>query len=468
MLRGFVWCACFDAYVIIIPAFILFFNKYRESPGYLEKREISKRQNEYDLICRQNEYTRTISTEKFINWQYKLLEFYYKENKENKYFTSVFNEEYPVYIFKGINYKYPFTELLQKNKLKCGKNHKNYISGKKIKKSKYYKEYFQIMQPQLLPRKYQKVQRPLMQGFMLDKLIIKNGYVSHLNAWAGTYAQNVYTSHILEYENYVLFKKYADKKTGFKKIKRKMTLRNRIHKNKKIIDVLESGCNRASLLIIQLIVLIYNPVKDEYEILFIKRSEDVAERSGFFQFVPTGGFEILGTEVDCSENELIKNFNVVYTIFREFAEEVFNEESFEKGKPGETADKVLEHDEVKKIIDMIQNGKAHMEFLGSIAGLISLKNELSFVLRIDDEKYYENVFHANFEGKDILRKTVSEFDKLMEEKNAGGASNKKLFNPPSAALYKLLKENHLYKDIVKKRLTTPNGENIYFTKILQT
>ena len=38
--------------------------------------------------------------------------------------------------------------------------------------------------------------------------INQDNKITHFHAWVGTYAENVYTSHILEYELYVLFRKY--------------------------------------------------------------------------------------------------------------------------------------------------------------------------------------------------------------------------------------------------------------------
>ena len=382
-------------------------------------------------------YNRTIFSEKFLLWQNIILEKYYGR----EYFTYVFNEYYPVNIFNGVNYTYPFDYLLEKNELELNKNIDNY------KKVKYYKKYKRLLQPKHLSIDYHRIKRPEMQGYMLNELKFdENLNVTHLNAWVGRYVENVYTSHILEYENYILYCKYGKKnielKNIFNKVKSKMDIRNMIHKDKNIYDVLKSGCNRASLLGVQLIVVIKDHEDHQYKILTIKRSDNVAARPGFFQFIPSGGFEIYGDEGKCKKYELIENFSVAHAVFREYIEEIYGNEDFESGKDGGIINDVRNNEKIDKIIKMIEIEKtAHFEFLGSIVGLVDLRNELSFVLIIKDENYSKEKFKPNFEGdkKRIDRHSILEIEKRIDTKK---------LNPSSAALYKLLTNNHLYKEIL--------------------
>jgi hypothetical protein len=56
--------------------------------------------------------------------------------------------------------------------------------------------------------------------------------------------------------------------------------------------------------------------------------------------------------------------------------------------------------QIVRLKGMIKDRKAHFEFLGSCVSLVQLRNELSFVLRIDYEDYFkDNPFVANDEYK---------------------------------------------------------------------
>lgn len=429
-----------DILPIIISSTIAFFvgallKKILSFPNYIKKKNYER------LIAK---YNRILSSDKFLAWQNELLKKYYGI----EYFTNIFGEYYPVYIYTGTNYSYPFEPLCNETELEF-KNNKDY------KNIKYYKQYKNILQPKSLSiEEYHKIKRPNSPVFMLDKLLFNDeSYLYHFTAWVGTYVENVYTSHILEYENYKLYCKYGKKNIElfniFNKIKPKMSIRNKIHENKSVCEVLRSGCKRASMLGVQLIVMIKDYQDHQYKIVLIKRSDDVAERPGFFQFVPSGGFEIYSSNENCSKNDLKSNFSVVYAIFREYVEELFNEKDFEKWTSGETLQKIKNHERVIEVLNMIDKDEAHLEFLGSVVGLISLKNELSFVLRIDNEEYSKNTFKENHEGKEIFRWPISEIENRIE--GIGGyISIKKILNPPSAALYSLLKNSHLYKEILYK------------------
>lgn len=369
-------------------------------------------------------YAKTIASDEYVTFQNKVLEIYYGEEQ----FTEVMGEKFPVYIFEGSKCTYPFEELYNKEEL---------VFDRKVdyKNSIYYKKYKKVIG--------HNIRRPDMQGFMLNKLSLdEEGKVKKINAWVGTYAENVYTSHILEYEIYRLYTKFKSRNLNDTKIcntiKKKMILRNKIHNGYTNLEVLSSGCNRASLLGVQMIVLIKE--KDtNYKVLTIKRSEKVAAKPGFYQFIPSGGFEVFENSDEHNEYDLKQNFSIINAIFREYIEELFGKEDFEYGQGGETVNKVINYPEIKVITNMIKEGKAKLEFLGSVIDLVGLRNELSFVLRIDDENYSEVIFKSNDESKKIERYPINEIETIIQDK--------KKINPPSAALWHLLEKSHLFKEI---------------------
>ena len=90
---------------------------------------------------------------------------------------------------------------------------------------------------------------------------------------------------------------------------------------------------------------------------------------------------------------------------------------------------------------MLDSGEAQLEFMGVIAGLVHLKNELSFVLKIDNDNFSKNGFNFNYEIAEHHKIPLAEFENFYESE-----SRNKIFNHPSALLYTLLKENHLYRE----------------------
>ena len=364
-----------------------------------------------------HEYSDVIQSNEFIDYQRNILMEYYGED----IFTEVFNKKYPVFCIKG-NLKYPFNELCEAG----------FEDDKKIdfEKNKFYRKYRNVVS--------HTIHRPKMQGFMLDEFILDNeNKIIGMKTWAGTYDENVYTSHILEYELFESYKKY---KKQNKLIIKNLTLRDNIHQNKNKIEDLYKGKNRASLLGVQMLIVFKDYKTHKYQVLAIKRSEDVAAKPGFYQFVPSGGFEVFENSEEHDKHELRENYNVMWAIYREYLEELIlgKENEYEYGQGGETIAKIERDANIEKIINYISNGKAKCEFLGSVVDLCSLRNELSFVLRIDDEEYSKEIFKSNSESKKINRYFINELESEIDVEK---------INPSSAALWKLFAESNLYKEI---------------------
>jgi hypothetical protein len=118
--------------------------------------------------------------------------------------------------------------------------------------------------------------------------------VNHITAWTGSYKENLYTSHLLEYKLFKAFLKYKKKKNSknrydFIKIKDELGIRNSIHNELKPLEVLSTGCRRASLIGVQLITLLKH--EGTYKFVLFKRSDNAVERPRFYQFPPSGGFD---------------------------------------------------------------------------------------------------------------------------------------------------------------------------------
>lgn len=359
-------------------------------------------------------YSEVIKSDDFIDFQKGILKKYYGE----EVFTTVFGEEYPVFCIKG-NVKYPFTQLCENG----------FSRDKNLPfKNKFYKKYKTVVG--------QNIYRPKMQGFMLDNFILNDSKeITGMNTWVGTYEENVYTSHVLEYELYNYYIKY---KKGNKLDIQQLELRNKIHNgiDKKL--GLYKGENRASLLGVQLLIVCKDFKTHRYQVLTIKRSEDVAAKPGFYQFVPSGGFEVYENSDEHDDHELKENYNVLWAVYREYLEELImgKENEYEYGQGGETIAKLEREEAIQEITNYIDNKEARFEFLGSVTDLCGLRNELSFVLRIDNIKYSKKNFKSNSESKKIERFYIDEIE-----------IDPKKINPPSAALWHLFIESDVYKEI---------------------
>lgn len=296
------------------------------------------------------------------------------------------------------------------------------------------------------------IKHPFLPGFMLKRYELDNdNRIKHIFVRLGSYYQNVYTSHILEYELYYAYKKTINQPIDLNIIWKYLPYRRQIHGNNNIFDVLYSGINRYSLLGVQMFVTFYDHNQKEYVTLLLKRSQNVAAKPGYYQFVPSGGFELYEKEKTCNISVIEDHFSFRKVIFREYLEEVFGLDEF-KGvnllQNNETTYKILNHPEVLYLLDLINKQEAFMELLGSAVDLVGLRHELSFLLRIDNEEFSRKIFSPNDEFDKSktkipnIRVKLSELERLLQDEHN--------INPTSAALYAQVKRSKLYKELQEK------------------
>ena len=380
-------------------------------------------------------YYSIISSEDYLLWQNIILNRYY-----NGYFTEILNYNFPVHIYYSNICFYPFDNLFSKDKL---------VESRiiDINKINYYKKYKNLQEHNMLKKEDRKVKYPKRKCFMLNEIILDKNYICGFTAYVGRYEDNVYSSFILDYENFLLYKKYKKNKITdklFNVIKKKMIIRNNIHNGMSIDDVLLSGCKRASMFGVQVAIIAKDGNdNDKYKIIVGKRSHNVATRPGFYQFIPAGAFEIYGDEINFDDIKIVNQCSIELTIFREYLEELFDREDAEKQNEGETLYKLLLDDEIIEIKKMITEEKTiYLEFLGSVVSLVDLRHLLSFVIRIDDKKYSEKIF------KNIKVNHRKELSSVEPMKFSDFLNIDKMkLHPSSAALYKMLLTSSLYKDI---------------------
>ena len=319
--------------------------------------------------------------------------------------------------------------------------------------NKWYAEYSTILDG--------KIRYPNRPGYMLDEIITdQDGFFDKFRVHIGTFAENVYSTHVLEYELYKAFGEFKDKDINdsvvWEQIKSFLPIRNKMHEDalrlpadnsmKGMYHSLLKGTGRDSLLSVQMLVIIKSKRTHKYEVKIIQRSNDVVIKPGIYQFIPSGGFEILNDSDDdiYDDLELEENFSPGCAIFREYLEELFNVPEFEGGGTGSIEERLLKDRRITVIEKMLRNGEANLQFLGSVVDLAGLRHELSFVLVIHNEAYSETQFLANEESKKGAIHNIP-----IQDFNNNRSIWKKIHGP-SAAMWHLFTQTQLYQSLIKE------------------
>lgn len=404
------------------------------------------------------DFDKIIQDRSFKLFRQTVLKRYYTEDC----FTEVNGRTFPAFCFKSAKAdpqktdieKYDYLLLTNDKNLGIGFNEKEHQNYKK----RYYASYSQIVKKRVLAG-----DRP---GFMLDRLKCdKDGNIESVQVYLGTYAENVYTSHVLEYELYRAYKKFNGKnvKDYWDKILEFMKTRNEIDKSirsdkrlnasEKIKEFLKSGEGRHSLLSVQMLVLMKTE-NGKYKLFLTKRSRKMAIAPGYYQLVPSGGFEIFS---DCSQGYSAKNIrnnlSVGCAVFKEFLEEIFRDKNYKVEDESDVNAALKEDPRIETINNMLAEKKdmekkgiqdnnkgARFEFLGSVVDLTVLRHELSFALIIDDPNYWENFK----ENKMALKHFIEDVYLDNFEKKENIWNN---LHWSSAAMWKLFTESDLYKKL---------------------
>ena len=316
------------------------------------------------------------------------------------------------------------------------------------KNNLYYKDYYKIVG--------NKIKAPNRPGFLIKEINLNGDLMTGFSARIGTYAENVYSSHVVELEMHNAYltakKKKLTIQNNYEEIKQLLPQRNKIHSDVDNSDYfnsmrksLLSGITHESLLSVQMIVLMKE--YDRYSIKLIQRSDDVAVSPGKFQIVPAGGFEILNDSNNgYTKMEIVENSSPGCAVFREYLEEIFGKKEFEGHGVGSVNEALMKDENIIEINNLIKEGKAHFGFLGCIVDLILLRHELSFYLVIDDEDYsLKHRFIGNDEIKNhsfISGVYVDNFDENEEVWDDLLA--------PGASIWKMFKETDIYAKIMQK------------------
>ena len=307
------------------------------------------------------------------------------------------------------------------------------------------------------------IKHPNRIGYMLDQMEFNadGSRLKKVTTHCEYYLSNILESHILEYEIYCFYQRckywpnYRIKKWKRKilterindifreSLMKELPIRKTIHSlfKEKEEEVLRSGEHRNSLLGVQIMVLLKNR-SNSYDVVTIRRSMDVVAKPGFIQYIPSGGFEAANDKNDIDTQR--SNYSIHKILFRELAEECFGMREnidWERMSP----ENVYYQECIKQLQIMLTNNEAEMEYVGTTMNLVGLRQELSFILKIDCEAFAEKLV-CNYESASTLN--LIDIRKL--EKQDYWVDNTfndiKMLNCTSAGLLMLARKNHLYQE----------------------
>lgn len=285
------------------------------------------------------------------------------------------------------------------------------------------------------------IKRPNQIGFELDEYILNNhNEIVGFKANVCQYKHTVLTSHILEYELFKTYKslgKSFSQYTSGEEILSSLPRRQKIHQGQTNEEIMIKGKNRHSLLSVQMIIIAKWEKINKYCTLIVKRSDKVAMKPNYYHIVPAGGYEIFEKEGTSNKYIIKQNFDIELTLFRELLEEVFNGKDYEENENGDAKEIIYNHPDIMDLERMLNNKTAYLQCLGNTTDLLSLRQELSFLLMVDDPAFMKKNFKFNFEATDLQIVPLEDLSEFLQGE---------LLYPSSAGLLELVKSSKLIKE----------------------
>lgn len=367
-------------------------------------------------------YNKGVLGKEYLQWEIETLQTIYPDLE----FVQEFRKVFPIVVFPGSKkVKYPFDELNDPELLE------DISDPVEIDDSDVVDDFKMIVGPN--------IHFPNLYGFTNVGLIFdEENNVQGFRAKPRTYRETVFSGHILHYELWHAFKLLSGLRPGTLD---DLPLRRKIHGGQPNLEILTSGCRRSSLCDICIAVLAYDEIEDDYALAVATRSKQVACYPGYLGIVPSGGFELYELESKQTPLVIKKNFSILAALFREYIEEIFGDENFDKPTGNDDLKRLYRNPHVQEIRRQI--GKTcFFEFLGVTVDVISLRPTFAFVLRIDDPKFlYENEIKKNQENIDVRFISLNDFEESVVESECSSP-----LMAESAGVYRLLKMNHLFQE----------------------
>lgn len=466
--------AVFTEIVFVIFLILNISDDFDKISGFVKKIfNLSKHVDTLIYARKRNEYNKTLYDNDYLEWQQTIIEKIYADLIEvkNIEFERMYKDKEFVphvdftkleiqdksQIYESVTLRlkpvdYPFADICNKKSLIRKKELEDTVNEIKKKYKKEVDKYYRLIKQTL---KY-----PNRLGYMLDDIAFdeKDEKLSwHITAHSGLYSDNLKTSHILEYELYNLYIKDKKHKWNIKdktrqEILDKLPIRKYIHEKfadeaqnsesrlERESDVLVSGRHRDSLLGVQMFVMVKNRA-GSYDALRIRRSDNVIAKPGFIQFIPSGGFEATNDCIDLDSQW--DNYSITKAVFRELLEECFGMDEDDKtiASNNVSPDKLYNNKHIAELITMLNDNRAKMQLMGTSMSLVGLRQELSFILKVEDID-----FSLDFIGNYESRSAIHMIDiKVLEDAEFWMNDDLAKLNCTSAGLYELARESNIYK-----------------------
>lgn len=157
---------------------------------------------------------------------------------------------------------------------------------------------------------------------------------------------------------------------------------------------------------------------------------------GYFQFQPAGGFEVYGSETDDDPYLVRQGFNVLHSLLREYAEELFDARHLQVRPDSRDPSSILAEPCVRDLLILVDKEKAFIDYLGIVIDLVTLRYELSFLILIEDESFCRSPLLGSWEAINLSCNSPRELQSVLSDG---------LLHGDSAALLELASENERLK-----------------------
>ena len=173
----------------------------------------------------------------------------------------------------------------------------------------------------------------------------------------------------------------------------------------------------------------------------MRRSVNVNAKPGFIQFIPSGGFEAANDCIDLDSQW--DNYSISKAVFRELLEECFGQDEDDNtiSSNNISPDKLYNNKHIADLISMLNDKRAKMQLMGTSMNLVGLRQELSFILRVDDPDFSLD-FISNYESRSAIHMIDV---KILEDADFWMNDDLAKLNCTSAGLFELARENETYK-----------------------
>jgi hypothetical protein len=221
-------------------------------------------------------------------------------------------------------------------------------------------------------------------GYHFVRLVPQGG-LDIVCAGVSTWEDNHATSHVLEYELYLAFRRgkgryFASRADAL----RELPLRTAASVDS--ISALYTGVDKAfrPLLSVQALVVTRRRAPDSpWGVLVWRRSQTVAVRRGWYQFPPSGAFETLNLSEGSLSRWIGEQCSSEMALAREFVEEVLGDKRLENAR-AMSRNEFYERPSVRRIRSAFADGVAKSRYLGLVIDPVAFRPELTFLIVIDD------------------------------------------------------------------------------------